>query len=66
MKECPISTPCPLAVDPNAIEVDRGTCPRCRRTFHSAKNYREIPPTLLELAIIEAKNKTTSTTGTKS
>lgn len=56
MKNCPISNPCPLAIDPNAIEVDRGTCPKCRRTFHSVHNQQELPPTLLELAIIDAKN----------
>lgn len=57
MTECPISTPCPLALDPHAIEVDRGTCPRCRRTFHSADNHKDLPPTLLELAIMDAKNR---------
>ena len=57
MTECPISIPCPLATDPNAIEVDRGTCPRCRRTFHSADSQKDLPPTLLELAIMDAKNR---------
>lgn len=57
MFKCPISTPCPLAIDQNAVEVDRGTCPRCRRTFHSASAQQELPPTLLELAIIDANNR---------
>lgn len=57
MPSCPISSPCPLETDPHAIEVDRGTCPRCRRTFHSADSQTELPPTLLELAIMEATNR---------
>tara|TARA_E500000318_G_scaffold99476_2_gene101569 strand:+ start:5401 stop:5646 length:246 start_codon:yes stop_codon:yes gene_type:complete len=57
MVNCPISSPCPLATDPNAIEVDKGTCPRCRRTFRGALNHQELPPTLLELAIMDATNR---------
>tara|TARA_R110000824_G_C15203074_1_gene675856 strand:+ start:1665 stop:1856 length:192 start_codon:yes stop_codon:yes gene_type:complete len=57
MNDCPISNPCPLAIDPSAIEVDRGTCPRCRRTFHRASDQQELPPTLLELAIMDATKR---------
>lgn len=57
MMDCPVSYPCPMATDPYALEVDKGVCPLCRKTFASADPHAELPPTLLELAIMDAKNR---------
>ncbi|MET4733499.1 hypothetical protein ABIE64_002226 [Thalassospira sp. MBR-102] len=57
MIDCPISEPCPLTTDPFALEVDMGVCPLCRKTFQAAGRHSELPPTLLELAIMDAKNR---------
>lgn len=57
MTSCPIFSPCPLATDPSAIEVDHGVCPLCSTVFKQQNGNTPLPPTPLEIAIEEAIKK---------
>jgi hypothetical protein len=42
MTDCPIATPCPLSVDPWAIEMIDGKCPKCGKDFYQMPKRENI------------------------